>query len=126
MPSDSRCVVPSSMGRRYSSRRGAGCKPPPLRSGVDSARTRAKTGRARRLSIMAVKFENLVELCERSCHEFKDRQLFGVKQGGAWTWITYGEFGEMVDAFRGGLAHVGVGRGDVVAIVAQHGVGRDS
>src|SRR5262245_13429866 len=71
---------------------------------------------------MAVKFENLVELCERSCREFKDRQLFGLKQSGAWTWITYREFGEMVDAFRGGLAHLGVGRGDVVGIVANNRV----
>jgi long-chain acyl-CoA synthetase len=72
--------------------------------------------------IMGVKFENLVQLCERSCREFKDRQLFGVKEGGAWTWLTYREFGEMVDAFRGGLAHHGVGRGDVVAIVANNRV----
>jgi long-chain acyl-CoA synthetase len=71
---------------------------------------------------MAVKFENLVQLWDRSCREFKDRQLFGVKQGGAWTWITYGEVGDMVDAFRGGLAHLGVGRGDVVAIVANNRV----
>jgi long-chain acyl-CoA synthetase len=71
---------------------------------------------------MAVNFENLVQLYERSCREFADRQLFGVKQGGAWNWITYREFGALVDAFRGGLAHLGVGRGDVVAIVANNRV----
>ncbi len=71
---------------------------------------------------MAVKFENLVQLCERSCREFADRQLFGVKQGGAWTWLTYRQFGDAVDAFRGGLASLGVGRGDVVAIVANNRV----
>ena len=38
---------------------------------------------------MPVKFENLVELCERSCREFASRQLFGEKQAGGWTWITY-------------------------------------
>src|SRR4029450_1053679 len=71
---------------------------------------------------MSVKFANLVQLCERSCSEFKDRQLFGVKRDGAWTWITYREFGEMVDAFRGGVPHPGVGRGDVVGIVANNRV----
>jgi long-chain acyl-CoA synthetase len=71
---------------------------------------------------MPVKFGNLVELCERSCREFASRQLFGVKRGTDWTWLTYAEFGELVHAFRGGLAHLGVGRGDVVAIVANNRV----
>jgi long-chain acyl-CoA synthetase len=69
---------------------------------------------------MPVKFENLVELCERSCREFAGQQLFGVKQATGWSWITYAEFGELVDAFRGGLASLGVGRGDVVAIIADN------
>jgi long-chain acyl-CoA synthetase len=71
---------------------------------------------------MAVKFENLVELCERSCREFASRELFGVKQGSGWTWMTYAQFGELVNAFRGGLASLGVGRGDVVAIIADNRV----
>lgn len=71
---------------------------------------------------MAVTFENLVQLYERSCREFADRQLFGVKQGTEWRWMTYREFGELVDAFRAGLASLGVGRGDVVAIVANNRV----
>ncbi len=71
---------------------------------------------------MPVKFENLVELCERSCREFAARELFGVKRDGAWTWLTYAEFEALVDAFRGGLASLGVGRGDVVAIVANNRV----
>jgi long-chain acyl-CoA synthetase len=71
---------------------------------------------------MPVNFENLVELCERSCREFAGRQLFGVKQAAGWTWITYAEFGELVNAFRGGLASLGVGRGDVVAIIADNRV----
>jgi long-chain acyl-CoA synthetase len=71
---------------------------------------------------MAVNFENLVQIYERSCREFADRQLFGVKQGTEWRWITYREFGALVEAFRGGLASLGVGRGDVVAIVANNRV----
>jgi long-chain acyl-CoA synthetase len=71
---------------------------------------------------MPVKFENLVELCERSCREFAARDLFGVKQDSGWTWMTYGQFSELVNAFRGGLASLGVGRGDVVAIIADNRV----
>jgi len=71
---------------------------------------------------MPVKFENLVELFERSCREFAGNQLFGVKQTTGWTWITYAEFAQLVDAFRGGLASLGVGRGDVVAIIADNRV----
>ena len=67
-------------------------------------------------------FENLVELCERSCRDFAGRELFGVKNGAAWTWLKYAEFGEQVNAFRGGLAHRGVRRGDVVAIIADNRV----
>ena len=71
---------------------------------------------------MPVKFENLVELCEQSCRTYADRQLFGVKQGATWTWITYAEFRELVDAFRGGLRASASGRGDKVAIIADNRV----
>ena len=71
---------------------------------------------------MPDKFENLVALCTRSCQEFAPRPLFGVKSGTVWTWLTYAEFGKLVDAFRGGLASLGVGRGDVVAIIADNRV----
>jgi long-chain acyl-CoA synthetase len=71
---------------------------------------------------MPVKFENLVDLCEQSCRTYAERQLFGVKQGAGWTWITYAQFHELVGAFRGGLASLGVGRGDKVAIIADNRV----
>ena len=71
---------------------------------------------------MPVKFESLVELCEQSCRSYADRQLFGVKEGTGWTWITYARFRELVDAFRGGLASLGIGRGDKVAIIADNRV----
>src|SRR6516164_5216310 len=71
---------------------------------------------------MPVKFESLVELCEQSCRSYADRQLFGVKEGSEWTWITYARFHELVDAFRGGLAGLGIGRGDKVAMIADNRV----
>ena len=65
-------------------------------------------------------FENLVELYERACKDFADRDLFGIKHEDHWHWVTYAEFGEMVDAFRAGLAKLGVGPGDRIAIVANN------
>src|SRR5262249_23574934 len=48
--------------------------------------------------------------------------LFGTKKNGRWVWTSYREFGKMVDDFRGGLAALGVKRGDCVCIVANNRV----
>ncbi|GMV13078.1 MAG: long-chain fatty acid--CoA ligase [Polyangiaceae bacterium] len=69
---------------------------------------------------MAEQFKNLVDLCEKSCKKYKDRELFGTKTEGSWKWMTYGEFEKLVDDFRGGLASLGVGAGDKVGIVANN------
>jgi long-chain acyl-CoA synthetase len=66
------------------------------------------------------RFENLVELFERSVQAYGPQPLFGVKRDGAWGWTTYEEVGRRVDACRGGLAALGVKRGDRVAIVSNN------
>lgn len=66
------------------------------------------------------KFRNLVELLEVSVEQFAGRELFGTKVGNVWRWITYGEFGRAVDAFRAGLAARGVKRGDKVACISNN------
>lgn len=71
---------------------------------------------------MAEQFKNLVDLCEKSCKKYKDRELFGTKTEGSWKWMTYGEFEKLVDDFRAGLASLGVGAGDKVGIVANNRV----
>ncbi len=71
---------------------------------------------------MPQQFENLVDLCEKSCKKFKDRELFGTKTDGAWKWNTYGEFEQLVSDFRGGLASLGVGAGDKVGMIANNRV----
>jgi len=68
------------------------------------------------------KFENLVELFERSVKLYGPRELFGTKADGRWTWMTYAEMGRLVENFRGGLASLGVKRGDRVAIIANNRV----
>ena len=69
---------------------------------------------------MAPQFENLVDLFERSCAKYAERPLFGAKRDGAWQWTSYAEAHALVDRCRGGLAALGVGRGDPVAIIADN------
>ena len=71
---------------------------------------------------MSDKFENLVDLWEKSCKKFADRQLFGTKNAGTWNWISYGEFKQKVDDFRAGLKGLGVDAGDKVAIISNNRV----
>ncbi len=66
------------------------------------------------------KFRTLVDIFDHSIQTFADRPLFGTKKDGRWHWMTYGEFGAKVDALRGGLAGLGVRKGDRVAIIANN------
>ncbi len=68
------------------------------------------------------KFDNLVDMEQKSVATFGNRNLFGTKDAGAWRWTTYAEFGRRVDDFRGGLAAQGVGVGDAVAIISSNRV----
>ena len=67
-------------------------------------------------------FKNLVDLYEQSCRDFASREVFGTKRDGSWQWLTYADFGRQVDEFRAGLASLGVGAGDRVAIVSNNRV----
>jgi long-chain acyl-CoA synthetase len=71
---------------------------------------------------MAEQFANLVDLCEKTCARFAPRPLFGIKEAGRWAWTTYGEFRDLVAACRGGLAALGVGPGDKVALISNNRV----
>lgn len=72
--------------------------------------------------MVAKKFENLVQTYRSSCETYADRNLFGTKRGGSWEWMTYREFGGLVDQARGGLAALGVSTGDRVAIISDNRV----
>ncbi|HYA15231.1 MAG TPA: long-chain fatty acid--CoA ligase, partial [Syntrophales bacterium] len=66
---------------------------------------------------------NLVELYENSVKKFADRPLFGTKnESGTYDWISYREFGRRVDNLRGSLARLGIGKDDVVGIIANNRV----
>ncbi|NIA24322.1 MAG: AMP-binding protein [Gammaproteobacteria bacterium] len=68
------------------------------------------------------RFGTLVDIYTQAFRNFGDRPVFGTKTGDEWHWITYREFGELVDQMRGGLASLGVGRGDRVAIISNNRV----
>jgi long-chain acyl-CoA synthetase len=64
--------------------------------------------------------ETLTRMFEHSVAEHGPRELFGTKRNGAWAYMTYAEFGALVDRVRAGLASIGVERGDRVAIVSNN------
>jgi len=67
---------------------------------------------------------NLVELFEEATKKFADLELFGTKDtdSGEYRWVTYRQVAERVDNLRGGLAGLGVGPGDGVAIISNNRV----
>jgi long-chain acyl-CoA synthetase len=66
------------------------------------------------------RFTNLVTLFQTSCDKFGDWPLFGVRKAHGWHWTSYNEFRAMVDRARAGLAGLGVGRGDRVAVISNN------
>lgn len=73
----------------------------------------------------SLRFETLAELLERAVAQHGERPAYGfvspVPGGGTtWSWISYADLARRVAACRAGLAELGVGRGDRVAIVAEN------
>lgn len=72
------------------------------------------------MSMFEPRFETLNDIYTNSVREFADRPLFGSKDGGLWTWISYREFRDSVDRLRTGLTGLGVAKGDRVAIISDN------
>jgi long-chain acyl-CoA synthetase len=68
------------------------------------------------------RFRTLVDILEKSLSTYSSRPLFGTHTRGRWEWLTYAEFGTLVERCRGGLAALGVSRGDAVAIISNNRV----
>jgi long-chain acyl-CoA synthetase len=66
------------------------------------------------------RFETLVDIFTQSIERYPSNELFGTKKHGVWSFSTYAEFGRDVNALRGGLASLGVGKGDRVAIISNN------
>ncbi len=67
-------------------------------------------------------YTDLVDVLNRSVDAYPQLNLFGTKSDGRWEWITYGDFGHRVDAFRGGLSSLGIAQGDTVAVISSNRV----
>src|SRR5579883_1370579 len=64
---------------------------------------------------------DLVSMLAQSVRDHAARPLFGVRApDGLWSWTTYAQFARQVDALRGGLALLGVRRGDRVALISRN------
>ncbi len=68
--------------------------------------------------------DNLVEIFEESVARFGENPWLGTKDkaAGQYQWITYSEMGKRIDNMRGGLAELGVGKGDTVAVLMNNSV----
>lgn len=67
--------------------------------------------------------DNLVELFENSVKKYADNPYLGAKNAqGEYEWVTYREIGRRVDNLRGGLASLGVKRGDAVGIICNNSI----
>jgi long-chain acyl-CoA synthetase len=70
---------------------------------------------------MPAEIATLVDLYTNSTTAFAENPLIGQRtENGDWQWTTYEEFGEMIDKARGGLATLGIGKGDRVAIISDN------
>ncbi len=63
---------------------------------------------------------NLVAFCEEFWPVLFGADAVGMRLDGSWWWVAYKELQLLVEAFRGGLASLGVGPGDAVAIVSEN------
>ena len=67
-------------------------------------------------------YSTLADIFDKSTAAYASRELFGTKKNGRWTWTTYAEFASLVEKFRGGLASLGIQKGDTIAIVSNNRV----
>lgn len=66
------------------------------------------------------KFDTLNDIFREAIATYPDRDLFLTKKNGAWSAMTYLQFGKDVDRLRAALSGLGVGPGDKVAIIANN------
>jgi len=70
---------------------------------------------------MPAEISTLVELYQNSTTAFAKNPLIGRRnEDGSWAWTSYEEFGDMIDKARGGLASLGIEKGDRVAIISDN------
>lgn len=67
--------------------------------------------------------DNLIEMFEQSAKRFARNRWLGTKnRSGQYEWVTYGEVAKRIDHLRGGLAALGLTKGDTICIIANNRV----
>ncbi|MEN8239156.1 MAG: long-chain fatty acid--CoA ligase [Actinomycetota bacterium] len=70
---------------------------------------------------MPAEITTLVDLYTNSTVAYAKNPVIGRRNdAGEWIWTSYEEFGDMIDKARGGLASLGVAKGDRVAIISDN------
>jgi AMP-binding enzyme len=64
----------------------------------------------------------LIELQENAVKKFGDSRCFGTRVGNNFEWISYREFGRLVEKFRNVLVHHKIGKNDKVALISNNRV----
>lgn len=69
-------------------------------------------------------FKTIVEMQSNACDVYANRRAFGSRKGvgadSAYEWITYKEFGTLVNQCKNILNHHHISRGDKVAIISNN------
>jgi long-chain acyl-CoA synthetase len=91
-----------------------------------TARTQPRTADGKKASAIellnGMELQSLVELEQKACDVFADREMLGTKVDGGFKWITYAEFSVQVQRFRNVLSHHNIGKNDKVALIANNRV----
>jgi long-chain acyl-CoA synthetase len=66
------------------------------------------------------RYTNLVTLFREACNRYGDTPAFGTREHDGWRWTTYREFAALVGRARAGLAALGIGPGDRVAVISRN------
>ncbi|MCP4346142.1 MAG: AMP-binding protein, partial [Desulfobacterales bacterium] len=68
--------------------------------------------------------DNLVEMFEKTAAEFGSNPWMGTKNkaGNGYDWVTYDQTAQRIADLRGGLAHLGIQKGNAVGIIANNRV----
>lgn len=64
----------------------------------------------------------LIELHENATKKFGDNKCFGTRVGDIFEWISFTEFGRLVQKFRNVLVHHQIGKNDKVALISNNRV----
>jgi long-chain acyl-CoA synthetase len=66
------------------------------------------------------RYTNLTALFKTACEKYADHPAFGTRKPDGWHWTSYRQFEQLVDTARAGLASLGVGQGDRVAVISNN------